>query len=245
MPRVTITVPESTPQPYRFDLFREVVTIGRGEENDIIVGCGSVSGKHSEMRRVKGGYHLIDMGSTNGIKFNGSRHQTLDLSSGMLVKLGDVEFNFTLSEEEQAELASEVRPVETPTPPILQVETPPVLPLLPQNQLPNLVKVDDQIDPIDQLDLDEGDGLPELPPIKKSKAKPKKVKESTDDKAVTIKVDFNFGFYVFAIIAVIIAFVYGANMRHKKDTGDTLLKGMVNKEDFIKNSGAKSADKAE
>lgn len=233
MPRVTITVPESTPQPYRFDLFREVVTIGRGEENDIIVGCGSVSGKHSEMRRVKGGYHLIDMGSTNGIKVDGVRHQTLVLQTGMIVKLGDVEFNFTLSEEELAELASEARPVETPTPPPLsQVDTLPVLPSLPQNPLPNLVKVDDQIDPIDRLDLDESDELSELPPSKKSKVKAKKVKESSDGKARSIK----FGFIVFALIAVVIAFIYGANMRHKKETGDSLLKGMVNKEDFIKNS---------
>ena len=205
MPRVTIIVPESTPQPYRFDLFREVVTIGRGEENDIIVGCGSVSGKHSEMRRVKGGYHLIDMGSTNGIKVDGVRHQTLVLQTGMIAKLGDVEFNFTLSEEELAELASEARPVETPTPPPLsQVDT---LPSLPQNPLPNLVKVDDQIDPIDRLDLDESDELSELPPSKKSKVKAKKVKESSDGKARSIK----FGFIVFALIAVIIAFIYGAN----------------------------------
>ncbi|MFN7341883.1 MAG: FHA domain-containing protein, partial [bacterium] len=83
MPRVTITIAEKGPQPYRVDLKREIVTIGRGLDNDIVVACGSVSGKHSEMRRVEGGYHLIDVGSTNGIKVDGVRQQKVSLKNGM------------------------------------------------------------------------------------------------------------------------------------------------------------------
>ncbi|MFN9408118.1 MAG: FHA domain-containing protein [Akkermansiaceae bacterium] len=107
MPRVTITIAEKGPQPYRFDLKREIVTIGRGLDNDIVVACGSVSGKHSEMRRVEGGYHLIDVGSTNGIKVDGVRQQKVSLKNGMTVKLGDVEFGFTLNEEELAVIDTE------------------------------------------------------------------------------------------------------------------------------------------
>ena len=68
MPRVTITVPEKTAQPYRFHLDSEVVTLGRGSDNDIAIDSGSVSVKHAEMRRTVGCFELRDAGSTNGIK---------------------------------------------------------------------------------------------------------------------------------------------------------------------------------
>ncbi len=107
MPRVTITVPEKTPQPYRFQLERESVTLGRGSENDIAIDCGSVSVKHAEMRRVGGGYELRDLGSTNGIKADGERESVVALRSGMTVKLGDVSFDFLLTDEELNALADE------------------------------------------------------------------------------------------------------------------------------------------
>ena len=114
MPRVTITVPEKNAQPYRFQLDRQVVTFGRGSENDIIIDCGSVSAKHAEMRRIEGGYELIDIGSTNGIKCDGVRQQVIPLHSGATVKLGDVTFDFLLTDEERAALTHEVAPAELP-----------------------------------------------------------------------------------------------------------------------------------
>jgi pSer/pThr/pTyr-binding forkhead associated (FHA) protein len=107
MPRVTITVPEKTPQPYRFQLDRQSVTLGRGSENDIAIDCGSISVKHAEMLRVEGGYELRDVGSTNGIKLNGERTDVIRLRSGLSVKLGDVSFDFILSDEELEILARE------------------------------------------------------------------------------------------------------------------------------------------
>ena len=61
MPRVTITVPEKNAQPYRFQLDRPVVSLGRGSENDIAIESGSVSVHHAEMRRIEGGYELRDI----------------------------------------------------------------------------------------------------------------------------------------------------------------------------------------
>lgn len=107
MPRVTITVPEKNPQPYRFQLDRASVSLGRGSDNDIPIDCGSVSVKHAEMRRVEGGYELRDLGSTNGLKVDGERESVVGLQSGMTVKLGDVAFDFQLSDEELEALASE------------------------------------------------------------------------------------------------------------------------------------------
>jgi pSer/pThr/pTyr-binding forkhead associated (FHA) protein len=107
MPRVTITVPDKNAQPYRFQLDREVVTLGRGSENDIAIDSGSVSVNHAEMRRVQGGYELHDVGSTNGIKLDGLRLLSIPLRNGAEVHIGDVEFDFMLTAEELETLAIE------------------------------------------------------------------------------------------------------------------------------------------
>lgn len=114
MPRVTITVPEKNPQPYRFQLDRRVVTLGRGSNNDIVIDCGSVSVSHAEMRRIEGGYELRDLDSTNGIKLDGERMPVMPLRSGLSVKLGDVAFDFQLSDEECEALAREKPAQESP-----------------------------------------------------------------------------------------------------------------------------------
>jgi pSer/pThr/pTyr-binding forkhead associated (FHA) protein len=114
MPRVTITVPEKNPQPYRFQLDRRVVTLGRGSNNDIVIDCGSVSVSHAEMRRIEGGYELRDLDSTNGIKLDGERMPVIPLRSGISVKLGDVAFDFQLSDEECEALAREKPAQESP-----------------------------------------------------------------------------------------------------------------------------------
>jgi len=107
MPRVTVQVPEKNPQPYRFNLDRQGVTLGRGDENDIFIDCGSVSVSHAEMRRVLGGYELVDLGSTNGIKLDGVRQEVIPLYTGADVKLGEVEFGFLLTDEELVALSRE------------------------------------------------------------------------------------------------------------------------------------------
>lgn len=111
MPRVTITVPGNNPQPYRFQLDRRLVTLGRGSNNDIVIDCSSVSVAHAQMCRVEGGYELRDLDSTNGIKLDGERRHVIPLHNGMGVHLGDVAFDFQLGDEELEALAHE-RPLE-------------------------------------------------------------------------------------------------------------------------------------
>jgi pSer/pThr/pTyr-binding forkhead associated (FHA) protein len=114
MPRVTITVADRTPQPYRFQLDRLKVNMGRGSENDIVIDDGSVSVRHAVMERLDGGYQLRDLGSTNGIKLEGLQREIIPLRHGLSVKIGDVSFDFTLTEEEREALAREKAPVESP-----------------------------------------------------------------------------------------------------------------------------------
>jgi pSer/pThr/pTyr-binding forkhead associated (FHA) protein len=307
MPRVTITIAEKGPQPYRFDLKREIVTIGRGADNDIVVACGSVSGKHSEMRRVEGGYHLVDVGSTNGIKVDGVRQQKVILKTGMTVNLGDVEFGFSLNEEELAVIDAEleamgeeeddddekdVKVSEKPSSKeddskkdkeeAKDKEKPKA-----KDEKPKAKDDDEEEDDEEDDDLDK---LPDLRPVRFDKRKEKEEQEAakqkkaeekerakrqekadkakkaeqeekderserrkkregsdnskekneySESKAVTI----GSGFILFALIAAAGAFFYGANTRHDKDTGESLLKGVVNKEDAKKDAPTEVDDK--
>jgi pSer/pThr/pTyr-binding forkhead associated (FHA) protein len=114
MPRVIITAPDQTPQPYRFQLDRQAVQMGRGSENDIAINCGSVSVHHAVMERIEGGYQIRDLDSTNGTKLDGTRMPIIPLRDGLSVKLGDVSFDFSLTSEEKQALAREKPPLESP-----------------------------------------------------------------------------------------------------------------------------------
>jgi len=107
MPRVSITIPGKNSQPYRFQLDRKKVTIGRASDNDIIIDCPSVSSLHCTMERVKGGYILRDRHSTNGIKLNEEEMSVIDLRNDSKVRVGDVKFEYTLSDEELDDLDDE------------------------------------------------------------------------------------------------------------------------------------------
>lgn len=262
MPRVTITVPDQALQPYRFDLQRKVVTIGRAGENDIVVGCGSVSGKHAEMHRVEGGYELIDLDSTNGTKLDGVRKKKIDLSTGMIVKLGDVEFGFTLNEEELATLASEVEPASPSAETKSEVTS-----------SKSKSKTDDQDDfpglpPIDEskerpgsrkqkkqreVEEDDDDDEEERPKSRKQKKKKRSRDEDDDDDEedddddddksqkylVSTKAKWSFGFILFVVIAAAVAFFIAADKRHQEETGEGLLKAILNKSEVQKEtSGA-------
>lgn len=98
MPRVTLHIPGLAPQPYRFSVDREVLTMGRGPDNDIVIDSGSVSVLHSEIQRVPGGYQLRDLESTNGITLDGYRESVIDLRPGLDIKLGEVTLEYAFAE---------------------------------------------------------------------------------------------------------------------------------------------------
>jgi len=107
MPRINISQPNKDDQPYRFDMKRMRVMVGRSSENDITIEHRSVSKAHCFVDRMKGGFVLLDNGSTNGIKFNGKREEMITLTNGMEVEIGDVPMTFTLTDEECDQLTEE------------------------------------------------------------------------------------------------------------------------------------------
>ena len=125
MPRVTITVPGRNSQPYRFNLERKSVALGRGSENDIVIDCSSVSVHHAVMERIEGGFQLRDLGSTNGTKLSGENKEVIPLTDGARVKLGDVAFEFSLTADEQLVLGKEAPGKESPIIKEDEIDSPP------------------------------------------------------------------------------------------------------------------------
>ncbi len=108
MPRIIITEPDKTPQPYRLKADRIATKIGRGSDNDVVISAPSASTYHCKMRRVEGGFTLEDNNSTNGIKYQDTRYSIIDLKDGMIVQIGDdIDMEFTLTDEEIELLAQE------------------------------------------------------------------------------------------------------------------------------------------
>ncbi|MCS7070812.1 MAG: FHA domain-containing protein [Anaerolinea sp.] len=79
-----------------FELVDPIITLGRDLTNDIVVQDPEVSRYHLRLRRIKRGYSIEDMGSTNGTFVNGVRltHPVI-LNHDDIVKLGStVQFQF-------------------------------------------------------------------------------------------------------------------------------------------------------
>jgi hypothetical protein len=73
----------------------EVVSIGRGDGNDIVINDSFVSHEHACISRYKQGYWLADLHSTNGTYLNNERvKEEVQLHKGDLVRIGAVTFRF-------------------------------------------------------------------------------------------------------------------------------------------------------
>ena len=76
------------------ELVEQVITVGRAPDNSIHIDDPSVSGRHAELRAVGKAYQLRDLGSTNGIRVNGSATGEITLHSGDRIRFGAVDARF-------------------------------------------------------------------------------------------------------------------------------------------------------
>jgi len=72
------------------------VVLGRSREADIVLQDPNVSRRHAELRREDGGWQIVDLGSTNGIKVNGRRVANQPLSAGDQITIGVTDLTFEL-----------------------------------------------------------------------------------------------------------------------------------------------------
>lgn len=78
-----------------FPLDKDRVTIGRAEDCSISVNHNSVSRLHCEVHSLgEGRYEVVDKGSSNGVRVNGSDLRRSIIEPGDIIELGDVRFRF-------------------------------------------------------------------------------------------------------------------------------------------------------
>lgn len=85
------------PTGERLQLGEQVVTIGRKPESTIQLGDPNVSRAHAEVRPHGNGWVLVDLGSTNGSRVNGTRVSTHELREGDELAFGNTVLHFEAS----------------------------------------------------------------------------------------------------------------------------------------------------
>lgn len=82
-------------QGRRFELARDMISIGRDRGNEIVLHDTEISRRHAEIRRTEKGFQLIDLQSSNGCFVNQSRETECDLHHGDRLQLGHTLMIFT------------------------------------------------------------------------------------------------------------------------------------------------------
>jgi adenylate cyclase len=97
MPSVRLITNNS--QVRNIPLLQDDTTIGRSDDNDIVLSGSTVSRKHARIERTKEGYLLTDLGSRNGTEVNEKPTQSIFLKHHDQIKIGPNRLTFIAEEE--------------------------------------------------------------------------------------------------------------------------------------------------
>jgi pSer/pThr/pTyr-binding forkhead associated (FHA) protein len=80
----------------RFVVNKDRFIIGRGKQSsDLTIKDPNVSRQHAMVEFLNGQYYMVDMGSTNGVEFNGQRITRKAIAEGDSFRICDHEVRFT------------------------------------------------------------------------------------------------------------------------------------------------------
>lgn len=83
-------------QGERFTVNKDRFIIGRGKQSsDLTIKDPNVSRQHAMIEFLNGQYYIVDMGSTNGVEYNGQRVQRKVINEGDSFKVCDHELRFS------------------------------------------------------------------------------------------------------------------------------------------------------
>jgi ABC-type multidrug transport system ATPase subunit/pSer/pThr/pTyr-binding forkhead associated (FHA) protein len=100
VPTLILATPEGSS---KFDLSKDVITIGRDSASDIVVDDQEVSRQHAKLERKQDYYEIKDLGSTNGLTFEGKRIDHKTLAGGDVLWLTkSISITFLAPEKEAA-----------------------------------------------------------------------------------------------------------------------------------------------
>jgi len=78
----------------QFVLAKDTVVIGRGDDADFVLDDPTMSRRHAAIRRLPDGFHLTDLGGSNGTLVNGKAVSEIVLDDGMTVEVGTTVLSF-------------------------------------------------------------------------------------------------------------------------------------------------------
>ena len=80
----------------RFPITKDRFVIGRGKQSsDLTLKDPNVSRQHAMIEFQNGVYFMVDMGSTNGVEYNGQRIARKVIAEGDMYRICDHEVRFT------------------------------------------------------------------------------------------------------------------------------------------------------
>lgn len=93
----------------KFDLFEDIVTIGRDSDNTIVLDSDAVSRRHARIERLGESRWVIDLNSTNGTYLNDLPVQPRTrLASGQFLKIGETIFKYLTGDNIEASYYEEI-----------------------------------------------------------------------------------------------------------------------------------------
>ena len=75
-----------------FSISKDIVNIGRGKDNDIVIFDNTASRNHARIKKTQEGYLLTDLGSFNGTQVNKKSIQNIILHHDDLITIGYSKF---------------------------------------------------------------------------------------------------------------------------------------------------------
>jgi pSer/pThr/pTyr-binding forkhead associated (FHA) protein len=80
----------------KFSVNKDRFIIGRGKQSsDLTIKDPNVSRQHAMVEFLNGQFYMVDMGSTNGVEYNGQRIARKAIAEGDLFRICDHEVRFT------------------------------------------------------------------------------------------------------------------------------------------------------
>ncbi|MGH7970130.1 MAG: FHA domain-containing protein, partial [Limisphaerales bacterium] len=115
-----LVVNPDTPDAWSVDVQPGVLSLGRGDANNLPIDHASVSSEHCRLEVGEKGVTLQDLGSTAGTFIDGELVERANVKPGQLIRLGEVVLRF--ESDLPAENSGPPRAPRLPT----QMNTPPV-----------------------------------------------------------------------------------------------------------------------
>ncbi|MDH5674159.1 MAG: GGDEF domain-containing protein [Myxococcales bacterium] len=101
---VVIYTPTQANLGQRYVLHKDVTSIGRDRENDIVLDSDSVSRRHAKLEHRDGHFYVIDLDSTNGTFLNDDTPVTANqMRRGDQLKIGDTIFKYLSGSDVEAQ----------------------------------------------------------------------------------------------------------------------------------------------